>query len=155
MSRTYFINTLDIEDLEENSNKFCKCLKALTKLKSGDKLTVSELKSDKNEQIEYVFEIDAYYYMQSLVRWYHSQGRARTKEVLNKVIPEYLQFLKFINNVWKTDHNSSDTKREKFIEIFNKHQQFMQQCIKGLGFLKETYSGDEGISAIYNNLSNS
>ena len=51
MSRTYFINTLDIDDLEENSNKFCKCLEALTKLKSGDKLTVSEIKSEKNDTV--------------------------------------------------------------------------------------------------------
>ena len=155
MSRTYFINTLDIYDLEENSNKFCKCLEALTKLKSGDKLTVSEIKSDKNDKVEYVFEIDEYYYMQSLVRWYYSQGRARTKEVLNKVIPEYLQFLEFINNVWRNDHNSTDEKREKFMKIFDKHQEFMSECIKGLEILKETYSDDEGIVAIYNKLSNS
>ena len=71
--------------------------------------------------------------------------------ILNNLRPEQ----GITEPIQPTDSNSTDKKREKFIEIINKHQEFMPQCVKGLEILKETYNNDEGISAIYNKLSNS
>jgi hypothetical protein len=112
-------------------------------VKSGEKLYIAKENSD-----ETVFYVDQMY-LQSIMRWVYGQKRDEIYKELKVILEDYFKFLNMLENIYKNDKNSTDSKREKLLEIMGKHADFSDLCIQGLGNLTETYVGDEDYKSLY------
>lgn len=141
-SSLIYISDLDMEDMEKNSQRFLGVLDGLSKVKSGEKLYMTK------ENDETVFYVDQMY-LQSIMRWVYGQKRDEIYKELKVILEDYFKFLNMLENIYKNDKNSTDSKREKLLEIMGKHADFSDLCIQGLGNLTETYLGNEDYKSLY------
>ena len=141
-SSLIYISDLDMEDMEKNSQRFLGVLDGLSKVKSGEKLYMTK---ENNETVFYVDQM----YLQSIMRWVYGQKRDEIYKELKVILEDYFKFLNMLENIYKNDKNSTDSKREKLLEIMGKHADFSDLCIQGLGNLTETYLGNEDYKSLY------
>lgn len=139
----FLISNLDIEDLEKNSQRFLRVLDGLTKITSGQKLQYVETENGLK-----IFEVDGSYF-QSIIRWVYGQNRVEIHDRLAIELEDYFKFLQMLNTIYTNDKNSTDPKREKLLEIMDKHTEFSNNCINGLNNLCETYKDDESFKSLY------
>lgn len=139
----FLISNLDIEDLEKNSQRFLRVLDGLTKITSGQKLQYVETENGLK-----IFEVDGSYF-QSIIRWVYGQNRVEIHDRLAIELEDYFKFLHMLNTIYTNDKNSTDPKREKLLEIMDKHTEFSNNCINGLNNLCETYKDDESFKSLY------
>lgn len=142
-SSLIYISDIDMEDMEKNSQRFLHLLDGLSKVKSGEKLYMAKENDD-----EIVFYVDQMYF-QSIMRWVYGQKRDEIYKGLKLLLEDYFKFLNMLENIYKNDKNSTDSKREKLLEIMGKHADFSDLCIQGLGNLTETYVGNEDYKNLY------
>jgi hypothetical protein len=142
-SSLIYISDIDMEDMEKNSQRFLGALDGLSKVKSGEKLYIAKENSD-----ETVFYVDQMYF-QSIMRWVYGQKRDEIYKELSAIMEDYFKFLNMLENIYKNDKNSTDSKREKLLEIMGKHADFSDLCIQGLKNLTETYVGNEDYKSLY------
>ena len=141
-SSLIYISDIDIVDMENNSQRFIHVLDGLSKVKSGEKLFML------TEDNETVFIVDQMYF-QSVMRWVYGQKRDEIHKGLKSILEDYFKFLNMLDNIYKNDKNSTDSKREKLLEIMGKHSEFSNSCIDGLGNLTETYVNNEDFKTLY------
>lgn len=141
-SSLIYISDLDMEDIENNSQRFLGALDGLSKVKSGEKLYMVK------ENDETIFYVDQMYF-QSIMRWVYGQKRDEIYKELSTILEDYFKFLNMLENIYKNDKNSTDSKREKLLEIMGKHADFSNLCIQGLGNLTETYVDNEDYKSLY------
>lgn len=141
-SSLIYISDLDMEDIENNSQRFLGALDGLSKVKSGEKLYMVK------ENDETIFYVDQMYF-QSIMRWVYGQKRDEIYKELSAILEDYFKFLNMLENIYKNDKNSTDSKREKLLEIMGKHADFSNLCIQGLGNLTETYVDNEDYKSLY------
>ena len=142
-SSLIYISDIDMEDMEKNSQRFLGALDGLSKVKSGEKLYMAK---ENDDQI--VFYVDQMYF-QSIMRWVYGQKRSEIYIGLKLLLEDYFKFLNMLENIYKNDKNSTDSKREKLLEIMGKHADFSKLCIDGLGNLTETYADNEDFNNLY------
>ena len=142
-SSLIYISDIDMEDMENNSRRFLGALDGLSKVKSGEKLYMAKENDD-----EIVFYVDQMYF-QSIMRWVYGQKRDEIYKNLKIILEDYFKFLNMLDNIYKNDKNSTDSKREKLLEIMGKHADFSNLCIQGLGNLTETYVDNEDYKNLY------
>ena len=142
-SSLIYISDIDMEDMEKNSQRFLGVLDGLSKVKSGEKLYMAKENDD-----EIVFYVDQMYF-QSIMRWVYGQKRDEIYKNLEIILEDYFKFLNMLENIYKNDKNSTDSKREKLLEIMGKHADFSNLCIQGLGNLTETYVDNEDYKNLY------
>jgi len=142
-SSLIYISDIDMEDMEKNSQRFLHLLDGLSKVKSGEKLYMAKENDD-----EIVFYVDQMYF-QSIMRWVYGQKRDEIYKGLKLLLEDYFKFLNMLENIYKNDKNSTDSKREKLLEIMGKHADFSDLCIQGLGNLTETYVDNEDYKSLY------
>ena len=142
-SSLIYISDIDMEDMENNSRRFLGALDGLSKVKSGEKLYMAKENDD-----EIVFYVDQMYF-QSIMRWVYGQKRDEIYKNLKIILEDYFKFLNMLENIYKNDKNSTDSKREKLLEIMGKHADFSNLCIQGLGNLTETYVDNEDYKNLY------
>lgn len=147
-SSLIYISDIDMEDMEKNSQRFLGVLDGLSKVKSGEKLYMTKENND-----ETVFYVDQMY-LQSIMRWVYGQKRDEIYKELKVILEDYFKFLNMLENIYKNDKNSTDSKREKLLEIMGKHADFSDLCIQGLGNLTETYLGNEDYKSLYESYKN-
>ena len=123
-SSLIYISDLDMEDIENNSQRFLGALDGLSKVKSGEKLYMVK------ENDETIFYVDQMYF-QSIMRWVYGQKRDEIYKELSTILEDYFKFLNMLENIYKNDKNSTDSKR-KLLEIMGKHADFSNLCIQGL-----------------------
>ena len=141
-SSLIYISDIDIEDMEKNSERFIRVLDGLSKVKSGEKLFMTTEGDETN------FYVDQMYF-QSIMRWVYGQKRDEIYKELSTILEDYFKFLNMLENIYKNDKNSTDSKREKLLEIMGKHADFSNLCIQGLGNLTETYVDNEDYKSLY------
>ena len=141
-SSLIYISDIDIEDMENNSHRFIRVLHGLSKVKSGEKLYMAK------ENDEIVFNVDQMYF-QSIMRWVYGQKRDEIHKGLKSILEDYFKFLNMLDNIYKNDKNSTDSKRENLLEIMGKHADFSNLCIDGLGNLTETYVDNKDFKTLY------
>lgn len=141
-SSLIYISDVDMDDMENNSQRFIRVLDGLSKVKSGEKLFML------TEDDETIFHVDQMYF-QSIMRWIYGQKRGDIYIALVTILEDYFKFLNMLENIYKNDKNSTDPKREKLLEIMNKHSNFSNSCIQGLGNLTETYVDNEDFKSLY------
>lgn len=142
-SSLIYISDIDMEDMEKNSQRFLGALDGVSKVKPGEKLYIAKENSD-----ETVFYVDQMY-LQSIMRWVYGQKRDEIYKELKVILEDYFKFLNMLENIYKNDKNSTDSKREKLLEIMGKHADFSNLCIQGLKNLTETYVDNEDYKSLY------
>jgi hypothetical protein len=105
-SSLIYISDLDMEDMEKNSQRFLGVLDGLSKVKSGEKLYMTK------ENDETVFYVDQMY-LQSIMRWVYGQKRAEIHKELTANLEDYFKFLNMLENIYKNDKNSTDSKERR------------------------------------------
>ena len=142
-SSLIYISDIDMEDMEKNSQRFLHSLDGLSKVQSGEKLYMAKENND-----ETVFSVDQMYF-KSVMRWIYGQKRDEIHKGLKVILEDYFEFLNMLENIYKNDKNSTDSKRESLLEIMGKHAEFSNSCIQGLGNLTETYVDNEDFKTLY------
>jgi len=156
-----YISNIDINDMENNSQRFMRVLDGLSKVMTGEKLRIKseeneekekrgneEKEKEKKENGEKVFEVDSSYF-QSVVRWYYGFNRTQTYLYLVDILDDYFKFLNMLEAIYKNDKNSTDPKRENLLQTIETHNEFSKSCIKGLFHLSETYKNDVRFKNLY------
>ena len=151
-----YISNIDINDMENNSQRFMRILDGLSKVMTGEKLRIKSEENGekekgengKNGNGEKVFEVDGSYF-QSVVRWYYGFNRTQTYLYLVDILDDYFKFLNMLENIYKNDKNSTDPKRENLLQTIETHHEFSKSCIKGLFHLSETYKNDVRFKNLY------
>ena len=154
MFQTLYISNIDINDMENNSQRFLRVLDGLSKVMTGEKLRIrseekeKEKEKEEEKEEEKVFEVDGSYF-QSVVRWYYGYNRTQTYLYLVDILDDYFKFLNMLEAIYKNDKNSTDSKREILLQTIETHHEFSKSCIKGLFHLSETYKNDIRFKNLY------